>query len=68
MPPLTMASTSLAVLAVGATPVFADIEEGHTLQICPASIAQRITPKTKASRVRNLALRLDPERYTHRLS
>ena len=43
-----MASTSLAVLAVGAVPVFADVEEGHTLQICAKSVAQRVTPRTKA--------------------
>ena len=48
VPPLTMASTSLAVLAAGATPVFADVEDGHTLQICPRSVAKCISPRTKA--------------------
>merc|ERR1711865_113459 len=48
VPPMTMASTSLAVLQCGATPVFADIEDGHTLQICPKSVEACITPRTKA--------------------
>ena len=48
VPPLTMAATSLAVLQAGATPVFADIEDGNTLQICPKSVANLITPRTRA--------------------
>lgn len=47
VPPLTMASTSLAVLHQGAIPVFADIDP-DTFLIDPASIAERITPRTKA--------------------
>jgi perosamine synthetase len=47
VPPLTMASTSLAVLHQQAVPVFADIDPG-TFLIDPASIRERITPKTKA--------------------
>jgi len=47
VPPLTMASTSFVVLQTGATPVFADVEP-DTYQIDPKSIAQRITPHTKA--------------------
>jgi perosamine synthetase len=47
VPPLTMASTSLAVLHAGAVPVFADIDP-RTFNISPASIAERITPRTKA--------------------
>ena len=37
VPPLTMASTSFAVLQANATPVFADINE-KTFQICHKSI------------------------------
>jgi len=47
VPPLTMASTSLAVLHHGAVPVFADIDP-HTFLIDPKSIELRITPRTKA--------------------
>ena len=45
--PLTMASTSLAVLHQNATPVFADID-ADTFTIDPESIRSRITTKTKA--------------------
>lgn len=47
VPPLTMASTSFVVLQAGATPVFADVDP-QTWNIDPASIRERITPKTKA--------------------
>jgi perosamine synthetase len=47
VPPLTMASTSFAVLHAGAIPVFADVDP-RTWTIDPKSIAQRITPRTKA--------------------
>jgi len=47
VPPLTMASTSLAVIHAGAVPVFADIDK-CTLTIDPASIAKKITNRTKA--------------------
>lgn len=47
VPPLTMASTSFAVLHANATPVFADIDP-DTLNIDPADIKRRITPQTKA--------------------
>lgn len=47
VPPLTMASTSLAVLHAGAVPVFADIDPG-TFNIDPRSIAERITPRSRA--------------------
>ncbi len=47
VPPLTMASTAFAVLHAGAVPVFADIDpEMWTLS--PASVAERITERTKA--------------------
>lgn len=47
VPPLTMASTSLAVLHQGAVPVFADVDP-DTFLIDPESIRQRITPRTRA--------------------
>jgi perosamine synthetase len=47
VPPLTMASTSLAVLHQGAVPVFADIDP-DTFLIDPKSVRQRITPRTRA--------------------
>ncbi|HWL10727.1 MAG TPA: DegT/DnrJ/EryC1/StrS family aminotransferase, partial [Planctomicrobium sp.] len=47
VPPLTMASTSLAVLHQHATPVFADIDP-QTFNIDPSSIVARITPRTRA--------------------
>jgi perosamine synthetase len=46
-PPLTMASTSLAVLHQGAVPVFADIDP-NTFLIDPESVRSRITPRTRA--------------------
>lgn len=47
VPPLTMASTSLAVIHCGATPIFADIDP-ETWTINPESIEANITEKTKA--------------------
>lgn len=47
VPPLTMASTTFAVLQVGAVPVFADVDP-DTFQIDSRSIAARITERTKA--------------------
>ena len=47
VPPLTMASTSFAVLHAKAIPIFADVDP-KTFLICPESIKQKITPKTKA--------------------
>lgn len=47
VPPLTMASTSLAVIHAGAIPVFADVNP-HTLTINPASVEENVTSKTKA--------------------
>ena len=44
--PLTFCATVSAILHVGATPVLADVlEDGN---IDPASIAKRITPRTRA--------------------
>jgi perosamine synthetase len=47
VPPLTMSSTSLAVLHNGGIPVFADVNR-KTFNIDPASIEEKITSKTKA--------------------
>lgn len=47
VPPLTMSSTSLAVLQANAVPVFADIDE-KTFLISAPEIEKKITPKTKA--------------------
>ncbi len=47
VPPLTMASTSYAVLYLGAKPVFADIDL-QTFVISPSSIRAKISSKTKA--------------------
>jgi perosamine synthetase len=47
VPPLTMSATTFAVLQANATPVFADID-AETYQIAPQSIAERISPRTKA--------------------
>jgi len=46
-PPLTMSSTSLAVLHANAIPVFADVDE-NTFVITADSIKDKITKKTKA--------------------
>ncbi len=47
VPPLTMASTSLAVLHQGAVPVFADVDP-ETFLIDPASVRRQITSRTRA--------------------
>lgn len=47
VPPLTMSATTFAVLQANATPVFADIEP-DTFQISATSIAECITPNTRA--------------------
>ena len=47
VPPLTMSATTFGVLQTGATPVFADVDP-DTYQISPASIRERITPRTRA--------------------
>lgn len=47
VPPLTMSATTFAVLQANATPVFADVDL-ETFQIDPASVAARITARTKA--------------------
>ena len=47
VPPLTMASTTFAVLQANGSPVFADVDE-NTFQISPEDIKKKITPNTKA--------------------
>jgi perosamine synthetase len=47
VPPLTMASTTLAVLQAGAVPVFADVDR-DTFVIDSVSVAQLITSRTRA--------------------
>ena len=47
VPPLTMSSTSFAVLQANATPIFADVDI-DTFQISYESIRDRITENTKA--------------------
>ncbi len=47
LPAFTFIATAGAVAALGATPVFADSDPA-TLQIDPASVAARITPRTAA--------------------
>ncbi len=47
VPPLTMSSTSFAVLQANAVPIFADVDR-DTFEISAELIAQRITDKTKA--------------------
>jgi len=47
VPPLTFIATSYAVLYVGATPIFSDINPG-TFNIEPDFIEAKITPRTKA--------------------
>ena len=47
VPPLTMSSTSLAVLMANAVPVFADVDE-KTFLITAEAIEKKVTEKTKA--------------------
>lgn len=47
VPPLTMSSTSFAVLHAGAKPVYADVDR-ETFVLSPKSVKERITAKTKA--------------------
>jgi dTDP-4-amino-4,6-dideoxygalactose transaminase len=47
-PSMTFVATVNAIRYVNATPVFADICGPHDLTICPRTIEERITPKTRA--------------------
>ncbi|WP_245393020.1 aminotransferase class I/II-fold pyridoxal phosphate-dependent enzyme [Staphylococcus coagulans] len=46
LPSNSFAATENAVLSIGASPVYADVKDDFT--ICPRSIENRITSKTKA--------------------
>jgi len=45
--PMTWASTGNMILAVGATPIFVDVDPA-TLQIDPAAVARAVGPRTRA--------------------
>jgi len=47
VPPMTFAATANAILYVGATPVFADVESASLL-LCPEAVEQKITNRTRA--------------------
>ena len=47
VPPITFVATANAVLYLGGTPVFADVD-GDTLLLDPAAAEERITPRTRA--------------------
>jgi len=47
VPPYTFIATATAVLSVGATPVFVNVEE-ESLNIDPTKIEEAITPRTRA--------------------
>lgn len=68
VPPLTMSSTSLAVLHANAVPVFADVDEA-TFTIDPADIERRVTARTRAIipvSLYGLAPDMDPIMYIAR--
>lgn len=48
VPSLTFCATVNAIVYTGALPVFADIDGLHDLNVSPASIEQRLTPRTRA--------------------
>ena len=66
-PAFSFVASANCILHVGATPVFVDCDP-RTLNMTANQVEKHITPKTKAPRVPNLALRVDPECYTHRRS
>lgn len=48
VPSLTFVATANAVIEAGGTPVFADVVGEHDLAISPESVAEMITPRTRA--------------------
>ena len=48
VPALTFVATANAAVALGATPVFADITSEDDFSVSPASVERLITPKTRA--------------------
>lgn len=64
IPTLTFVATGSAVSALGAKPVFADVDRA-TLNLDPADVLRRITPRTKAIiavHLHGLAADMDPLR------
>ncbi|MEZ5120420.1 MAG: DegT/DnrJ/EryC1/StrS family aminotransferase [Solirubrobacterales bacterium] len=55
VPSYTFVATAAAVIACGATPVFADIAGAHDLSLDPADVERRITPRTRAVAVVHFA-------------
>jgi dTDP-4-amino-4,6-dideoxygalactose transaminase len=55
LPSYTFVATANAVLYQGATPVFVDIKGPHDLNLDPADLAAKITPRSKAIIVVHLA-------------
>ncbi len=47
VPSLTMASTALVALYVGAVPIFSDVD-AETFTMCPDDVRAKITPRTRA--------------------
>ena len=47
VPPLAFASTAYTVFMVGATPVFADVDD-NSITLDPQRVAEAITPRTRA--------------------
>jgi perosamine synthetase len=47
VPPMTFAASANAIVYMGATPVFADVE-ADTLLLAPAEVEKHITPRTRA--------------------
>ena len=47
VPPLTFASTAYTVYMVGATPIFADVDN-NSINLDPKRVAEAITPRTRA--------------------
>jgi len=68
LPPFTFVATGSAVSALGAKPVFADIDS-ETFNVHPDEISKRVTPRTRAILVVHLyglAADMDPIRDTAR--
>lgn len=55
VPSYTFVATAAAVIACGATPIFADIAGAHDLSLDPVDVERRITPRTRAVAVVHFA-------------
>ena len=62
VPGMTFIATATSVSLVGATPIFADIEEDFWC-ICPDDVERKITPKTKAV----IGVHIFGQPFSHRL-